>query len=474
MPSIEPRRNTKGKITSYRLTVSTGTNYMGKPIRHRTIWMPPQKNMTESQMKKAATAAAYKFEELIRSGFMIDNDWNFAGYAQHALELKERAGVRPATVDRYIEMLPRINHAIGHLKLTQIRPQHLNDFYEDLTKRSKRQNCTRAVAKEALLQKIAELKLSKATLSRRAHIAASTITVVTRGDPVQLSTAQAISQALECELSDLFTIKEQTFSLSSKTILEHHRLISSILAQAEKEMLITYNPAAKATPPRVEKTAPNYYQPEEMDRILDTLDAEAPLRWKTITYLLIDTGCRRGEIMGLKWNNVDLSEGLITIDCALLYTKSKGIYEGPTKTRDIRALKLSPQCLDILKQWYNHYTDLAKHNESHFSKTSYVFARDDGSPMHPDSITDWLNKFSRKHNLPHIHPHAFRHTAASTMIANGMDLITTAAELGHRSPTTTATIYAHEFAIARAKAAKLRAGVFYNRQQKTLSCAESK
>ena len=94
--------------------------------------------------------------------------------------------------------------------------------------------------------------------------------------------------------------------------------------------------------------------------------------------------------------------------------------------------------------------------------------------MHPDSITDWLNKFSRKHNLPHIHPHAFRHTAASTMIANGMDLITTAAELGHRSPTTTATIYAHEFAIARAKAAKLRAGVFYNRQQKTLNCAESK
>ncbi len=98
--------------------------------------------------------------------------------------------------------------------------------------------------------------------------------------------------------------------------------------------------------------------------------------------------------------------------------------------------------------------------------SGYIFTQDDGSRMHPDSITDWLNKFSKDHNLPHIHPHAFRHTVASIMIANGVDLVTTANELGHANATTTATIYAHQIAIAQAKAANVRAGIFTNKDAK--------
>ncbi len=96
----------------------------------------------------------------------------------------------------------------------------------------------------------------------------------------------------------------------------------------------------------------------------------------------------------------------------------------------------------------------------------WIFTQDDGSRMHPDSITDWLNKFSKDHNLPHIHPHAFRHTVASIMIANGVDLVTTANERGHANATTTATIYAHQIAIAQAKAANVRAGIFTSKDAK--------
>ena len=91
-------------------------------------------------------------------------------------------------------------------------------------------------------------------------------------------------------------------------------------------------------------------------------------------------------------------------------------------------------------------------------ETGMVFTKDNGEWLHPDSITRWLNNFSRDNGLPHIHPHAFRHTGASTMIANGVDLVTTAAELGHANANTTATIYAHQIAIARATAADVRAG----------------
>ena len=80
--------------------------------------------------------------------------------------------------------------------------------------------------------------------------------------------------------------------------------------------------------------------------------------------------------------------------------------------------------------------------------------------MHPDSITDWLNKFSEENDLPHIHPHAFRHTAASMMIANGVDLVNAAAELGHATASTTLNLYAHQVARARAEASGIRAGAF--------------
>ena len=254
--------------------------------------------------------------------------------------------------------------------------------------------------------------------------------------------------------------------LSEKTILEHHRLISTIFAQAEKEMLITYNPAAKATPPKPKKKKPDYYQPDEIEEILDVLDT-APLKWKTITYLLMDTGCRRGEILGLKHENVDYDTGLIVIDHALLSTKSKGVYEGETKNGKIRALHLAPQSLELLIKWRSEQMRMKELQGDRWVNSGYIFTQDDGSRMHPDTITDWLNKFSKDKGLPHIHPHAFRHTVASMMIANGVDLVTTANELGHANATTTATIYAHQIAIAQAKAANIRAGIFSGRKKDT-------
>ena len=63
--------------------------------------------------------------------------------------------------------------------------------------------------------------------------------------------------------------------------------------------------------------------------------------------------------------------------------------------------------------------------------------------MHPDSVTDWMNKFSKRHELPHINPHAFRHTMASMLYFNGVDSVSISKRLGHAQVSTTANIYAH-------------------------------
>jgi integrase len=463
MPSIEPRRNQNGIVTSYRLIVSGGLDREGKQIKRRMLWIPPNRNISDQQMLKEATAAAYKFEEQIKNGYVLDNTQTFSEYAQYVLEMKERIGVKTSTLDRYIDMLPRINEAIGNLKLCNIRPQHLNDFYKDMTENAIREDSCRAIAKRNLMTQFKRAAISKAELSRRAGVAASTITAATTGKPLRLASADAIAEALGYTRKELFTVQNDPTPLAKKTILEHHRLISTILSQADKELLIPYNPASKATPPRVQRKTPDYYQPDEMNDILNTLE-KVPIKWKAITYLLIDTGCRRGEIMGLKWDKVNFDTGVIVIDCNLLYSANRGVYEDTTKTGAVRAIKIAPQTLTVLRQWRVEYEHLQELNGDRWAGTPYVFVRDDGSRMHPDSITAWLNRFSAQNDLPHIHPHAFRHTAASTMIANGVDLVTTAAELGHANANTTATIYAHQIAIARATAADVRAGVFAGRK----------
>lgn len=108
-----------------------------------------------------------------------------------------------------------------------------------------------------------------------------------------------------------------------------------------------------------------------------------------------------------------------------MYTPSRGIYEGPTKTRKIRAIRISATTLELLRKHKEAQQRLREKNGDRRIETEYVFTADNGNHMTPDSVTQWLAKFSETHNLPRIHPHAFRHTAASTMIASGIDPITT-------------------------------------------------
>ena len=168
MPYVEPRRNQNGEITSYRLVVSAGLDQNGKQIRRRSLWTPPTRGMSEAQMEREATAAAYKFEDQIKKGYNFDNNQTFAEYAQYVLELKERTGVKTSTMDRYLDMLPRINEAIGHLKIGNIRPQHLNDFYKYMTENAVRSDSARAIAKRTLTTRLKREKISKAELGRRA------------------------------------------------------------------------------------------------------------------------------------------------------------------------------------------------------------------------------------------------------------------------------------------------------------------
>ncbi len=247
---------------------------------------------------------------------------------------------------------------------------------------------------------------------------------------------------------------------SPSSVLKYHRFVSSVLSIAESEEAVSCNVAKKAKPPSLPKHNPVYYQPETVVEIARHLETE-PLKWKVITHLYLITGKRRGEIAGLEWHRIDLKNGLLDISKALLYTPKRGIYIETLKEDNAHYVKIPPETVNLLKlyrSWWLQQKNLAG---DRWAGTDFVFIQKFGSPIYPGSINKWMSKFSKKYDLPKIHPHAFRHTLASLLYYNGFDSVTVAGQLGHKNVSTTENIYAHVISKSRALVSDAIANTVY-------------
>lgn len=281
-----------------------------------------------------------------------------------------------------------------------------------------------------------------------------------KGRPINVEAAKAISEALGRSLDRTFTVEKNSRTLSPKTVLEHHRLISTVLDQAPKEGLVPFNVAGKATLPKVQKKEVNYFQPEQVAAIREALERE-PIKWKVLVHLLLITGARRGEVLGLKWDRVDFEGNRIHICNNVLYSSDWGIYEDTPKTATSdRWITLPAETMQLLRQYRAWQSGERLRLGGYYQDQGFLFAQDNGKAMHPDNVNTWLRSFSKRHGLPHINPHAFRHSMASMLYFNGVDSVSISKRLGHAQVSTTANIYAHVMEQADQKNADILANVF--------------
>lgn len=447
---------------SYKITVSNGRDSTGKQVRHYKTWTPPV-GMSSARAEKEAQRVAIQFENELAQGFQTDKKQTFTEYAQYVIALKENNGAKHNTIQGYRILLRRIDQAFGNLKLTDLRPQHLNKFYKSLQDPSVRLSGVKATGRQTLSETIKAVGMTREALAKSAGVSHTTITQACRGVAINGEKAEAIAGVLNRPVKDLFDLSKNCKPLSNKTVLEYHRFIHAVLSQAEKEMLVPYNAASKATPPSVPRKTPNYFQPEEITEILDALEDE-PEKWRMLTHLLVVTGCRRGEIAGLKWSRVDLNRGRLEISVNLCYSKERGIYETTTKTDAARFVNIPTETVSLLRHYRSSQAQRQLISGEKWHNTGYLFTQDNGEPINPTSITTWLNKFSRKHALPHINPHAFRHSVASILIANGTDIVTVSKQLGHSQVSTTGDIYSHVIEEAKAQATECIADIMLRRK----------
>lgn len=439
MATIEKISGKNG--TSYRITIYNGTDNQGKRIRHRTTYKPTP-GMTARQIDKAVQRAAADFERSIEQGFAPDDRRTFAEYAAYVIALKERTGAKFKTLEGYKMLSERTNQAIGHLAIQDIRPSHLNLFYQSLGQSGIREAAERAIPAADFREQLRSVGLSMAKTARISGVAEATVNAAAGGKRILRDKAELIASAAGIPFENLFTLQKDSTPLSSTSVLAYHRFIHTVLAQASREMLVPYNAADKATPPKKEKSEVGTFQTSELIAIRDAA-AKEPIKWQMVIHLLMITGCRRGEIVGLKWDHVNWEDSSIRIDTTLLYSPERGVYESTTKTNAERTIKLPKETMDLLRQYRLWQLETRLSIANRWQDTPFVFTGEFGGMMSPDTLSGYLNRFETKYDLPHIHAHKFRHSMASILYFSGADPVSISKRLGHAQVSTTQDIYSH-------------------------------
>ena len=260
--------------------------------------------------------------------------------------------------------------------------------------------------------------------------------------------------------------------LAPKTIRHNLSLISDVFSYAVKVGVAADNPCSKVTLPKDTPKEKKIYTREEVERFLTLLNSE-PLKYRVFFNLLIYSGFRRGEMLGLEWKDIDFENEIISVRRTSNYTAKKGIYTDTTKTRKSqRSLKFPKEIMDMLKEYKEEQDAEALRLGDKWHETDRLFVKWDGRPMQNGTPYFWLGEFCEKHDLPFYGIHSYRHLFASLLVNQGVDIVTVSGALGHSVVSTTSNVYCHMLQEARAKVSEAVSNALdFNRNKDTKDSA---
>ena len=364
---------------SYRLSCLAGYNLQGKPIK---------KTKTVHGTKKEAEIELAKFVADVQNGMVIEGkSLKFSEFTEIWKRDYGSKELAPSTYKRYCRMLEtRLLPYFGHFYVNKIKPTDIMQFYD-------------------LLSKDTQLVRKKDNEGNK-------------------------------------TLKP----LSGKTILEHHRLLRAMLHKAVYWQVIVSNPAERVQPPKAKKPKRKYYDDDQCKILLENLEQldEEQIKYKTAIILTVFTGVRLGELMGLEWNDIDFRNGIVSINRSSQYLADTGVFTKVPKTESsIREVAIPDFVISLLEEYKLWYEEQKSLYGELWIDSNRLFVQADGKPMHPSTISKWFVKFVEQIGLPVINFHGLRHTNATLLIAQNIEVPIVSARLGHAQLTTTLNFYVH-------------------------------
>ena len=246
--------------------------------------------------------------------------------------------------------------------------------------------------------------------------------------------------------------------LSARTVGHVHRVLHRALGHAVNWAVVQQNAADHVDPPRIEASEIEILKDGDMAALLEKLKGRS---LRLIAEFGLATGLRRGEMLALRWQDVDFSGARVRVERSLEQTKAGGLrFKAPKTKRGSRAISVSRSTLAALRAHRKSQQErwlalgLGKLRDD-----ALVFATWNGQPRTPNALSkDWSETMADLGVK--ITLHALRHTHASQLIAAGLDVVTISRRLGHASPTITLNVYGHLFSNTDDRAAEIMEAAF--------------
>jgi len=229
--------------------------------------------------------------------------------------------------------------------------------------------------------------------------------------------------------------------LAPKTVRHVHTTLRKALSDAIKWGMVERNAASAAEPPKLVRSEMRTWTAEDVRAFLNFIDDD-PL--KVVFTLLCTTGMRRGEVLGLRWSDIDFENARLRVQQTLTSVEYQLVFGEPKTSRGRRSVPFDPSTLAVLRQ------HRARQNESRLAigrgwanVRDLVIVKPDGSPIHPDTVSDTFDRRVKASGLPKIRLHDLRHTWATLALEANVPVKVVSEVLGHSSPAFTLDVYSH-------------------------------
>jgi len=411
---------------SYQITVSCGYDIHGKKLLETTTFTPDP-SLTPKKRERAVKEFAQQFESRVKNGFAMDGrKITLKEFTERWLEEYAKINLQESTVTKYREELnDKILPALGHLKLSELKPHVINSFFASLSRDGARKDGKSG-------------GYSKGTITKTRNVLSSILRSASEWEVIDSNPCDKVRLQAEDAAEKLkFFTPEQTVIF---------------LDYIEKPYKIQVGSHKRFDDTGIPYMVPNY-------ELTKTISEQI----KVLFYLAVYTGLRKGELLALQWSDIDFDTDIIHISKSVTTSGGRQICKSPKTKNSHRTVSIPHFLTERLQSLRQSQQEFQSQVGDYWQGDNWIFTQDNGKMMNystpyqalQDTITRYNKDKPLDQQLPHIPFHGLRHTSATLLIASKQDIKTVSKRLGHAQTSTTMNIYAHALQESDKKAADI-------------------